>query len=96
MGVGGMVQLFPFSFPCSWPGPQGVNLGAAHSLSLHIQVALPANSTEEVASIKLFITGRRIDIHEEKTVLIRRVNSGTFIQTDKPIYKPGQTGESSS
>ncbi|XP_067387168.1 alpha-2-macroglobulin-like protein 1 [Emydura macquarii macquarii] len=55
------------------------------------QVALPANSTEEVASIKLFITGRRIDIHEEKTVLIRRVNSGTFIQTDKPIYKPGQT-----
>ncbi|CAM4443241.1 unnamed protein product [Caretta caretta] len=55
------------------------------------QVVLPANSTEEVASIKLFITGRRIDVHEEKKVLIRRVNSGTFIQTDKPIYKPGQT-----
>ncbi|XP_025038816.2 alpha-2-macroglobulin-like protein 1 isoform X1 [Pelodiscus sinensis] len=55
------------------------------------QVVLPANSTEEVVSIKLFITGRRIDIHEEKKVLIRRVNSGTFIQTDKPIYKPGQT-----
>ncbi|XP_053874523.1 alpha-2-macroglobulin-like protein 1 [Malaclemys terrapin pileata] len=55
------------------------------------QVVLPANSTEEVARIKLFITGRRIDIHEEKKVLIRRVNSGTFIQTDKPIYKPGQT-----
>ncbi|XP_038270167.2 alpha-2-macroglobulin-like protein 1 [Dermochelys coriacea] len=57
----------------------------------NFQVVLPANSTEEVASIKLFITGRRIDIHEEKKVLIRRVNSGTFIQTDKPIYKPGQT-----
>ncbi|KAH1187408.1 hypothetical protein KIL84_020157 [Mauremys mutica] len=55
------------------------------------QVVLPANSTEEVARIRLFITGRRIDIHEEKKVLIRRVNSGTFIQTDKPIYKPRQT-----
>ncbi|XP_074858444.1 alpha-2-macroglobulin-like protein 1 [Carettochelys insculpta] len=56
----------------------------------NFQVVLPANRTEEVASVKLFITGRRIDIYEEKKVLIHRVNSGTFIQTDKSVYKPGQ------
>ncbi|KYO44645.1 hypothetical protein Y1Q_0010454 [Alligator mississippiensis] len=55
------------------------------------QVSPPAGGTEEVATIKLFITGRRISISEEKKVLIHRLGTGTFIQTDKPIYKPGQT-----
>ncbi|NWR61774.1 A2ML1 protein, partial [Bucorvus abyssinicus] len=54
-------------------------------------VAPPADGTEEIATVKLVITGERIGIEEKKKVLIRKTSSGTFIQTDKPIYHPGQT-----
>ncbi|NXO02969.1 A2ML1 protein, partial [Rhinopomastus cyanomelas] len=54
-------------------------------------VAPPADGTEEIATVKLIITGERISIEEKKKVLIRKTRSGTFIQTDKPIYQPGQT-----
>ncbi|NWX76451.1 A2ML1 protein, partial [Alca torda] len=54
-------------------------------------VAPPAEGTEEIATVKLIITGERVSIKEEKKVLIRKASSGTFIQTDKPFYQPGQT-----
>ncbi|KAM6309768.1 alpha-2-macroglobulin-like protein 1 [Podargus strigoides] len=54
-------------------------------------VAPPANGTEEIATVKLIITGEGVSTEEKKKVLIRKVSSGTFIQTDKPIYQPGQT-----
>ncbi|XP_010179777.1 PREDICTED: alpha-2-macroglobulin-like protein 1 [Mesitornis unicolor] len=54
-------------------------------------VAPPADSTEEIATVKLIITGEGVSIEEKKKVLIRKTSSGTFIQTDKPIYQPGQT-----
>ncbi|XP_066861691.1 alpha-2-macroglobulin-like protein 1 [Anser cygnoides] len=54
-------------------------------------VAPPADGTEEIATVKLLITGQGVSIEEKKKVLIRKASSGTFIQTDKPIYKPGQT-----
>ncbi|NWU67515.1 A2ML1 protein, partial [Pterocles burchelli] len=53
-------------------------------------VARPADGTEEIATVKLIITGEGVSIEEKKKVLIREVSSGTFIQTDKPIYQPGQ------
>ncbi|XP_010075937.1 PREDICTED: alpha-2-macroglobulin-like protein 1 [Pterocles gutturalis] len=53
-------------------------------------VAPPADGTEEIATVKLIITGEGVSIEEKKKVLIREVSSGTFIQTDKPIYQPGQ------
>lgn len=37
--------------------------------------------------------GHYFSASEEKKVLIRRAATGTFIQTDKPIYNPGQRGE---
>lgn len=37
--------------------------------------------------------GHYFSANEEKQVLIRRAGTGTFIQTDKPVYNPGQTGE---
>lgn len=37
--------------------------------------------------------GHYFSASEEKNVLIRRAGTGTFIQMDKPIYNPGQTGE---
>ncbi|NXN90068.1 A2ML1 protein, partial [Bombycilla garrulus] len=54
-------------------------------------VAPPANGTEEVATVKLTITGDGISVEEQKKVLICKARNGTIIQTDKPIYEPGQT-----
>jgi len=62
--------------------------------SFFVQVAPPADGTEEIATVRLIITGQGVNIEEKKNVLIHKANSGTFIQMDKPIYKPGQTGES--
>nr|XP_009685485.1 PREDICTED: alpha-2-macroglobulin-like protein 1 [Struthio camelus australis] len=54
-------------------------------------VAPPANGTEEIATVILTLSGQGVNIEEKKKVLIRKASSGTFIQTDKPIYQPGQT-----
>ncbi|NXE96201.1 A2ML1 protein, partial [Menura novaehollandiae] len=54
-------------------------------------VAPPAEGTEEIATVKLTITGDGVNIEEQKKVLICKARSGTIIQTDKPIYQPGQT-----
>ncbi|XP_033370437.1 alpha-2-macroglobulin-like protein 1 [Parus major] len=54
-------------------------------------VAPPANGTEEVATVKLTITGEGVNVEEQKKVLICKARNGTIIQTDKPIYEPGQT-----
>ncbi|NXE56687.1 A2ML1 protein, partial [Casuarius casuarius] len=54
-------------------------------------VAPPVDGTEEIATVILTITGQEVSIEEKKKVLIRKASSGTFIQTDKPIYQPGQT-----
>ncbi|XP_009706176.1 PREDICTED: alpha-2-macroglobulin-like protein 1 [Cariama cristata] len=54
-------------------------------------VAPPADGAEEIATVKLIITGEGVSTEEKKKVLIRKARSGTFIQTDKPVYQPGQT-----
>ncbi|KAM8912429.1 alpha-2-macroglobulin-like protein 1 [Lycaon pictus] len=50
----------------------------------------PAGGTEEVATVWVSGTGNNISFEEKKTVLIQREGNGIFIQTDKPIYSPGQ------
>ncbi|XP_068873375.1 alpha-2-macroglobulin-like protein 1 [Aphelocoma coerulescens] len=54
-------------------------------------VAPPADGTEEIATVKLTITGDGVNVEEQKKVLICKARNGTIIQTDKPIYEPGQT-----
>ncbi|NXH29308.1 A2ML1 protein, partial [Myiagra hebetior] len=54
-------------------------------------VAPPADGTEEIATVKLTITGDGVNVEERKKVLICKARNGTIIQTDKPIYEPGQT-----
>ncbi|RMC07526.1 hypothetical protein DUI87_17000 [Hirundo rustica rustica] len=55
------------------------------------QVPRPAGS-QEVAAVHLRISnGHYFSASEEKKVLIRRAATGSFIQTDKPVYNPGQT-----
>ncbi|XP_032302767.1 alpha-2-macroglobulin-like protein 1 [Coturnix japonica] len=55
------------------------------------QVPKPAGS-QEVGTVQMHISnGQYFSTKEEKQVLIRRAGTGTFIQIEKPVYKPGQT-----
>uniref|UniRef100_UPI003D2F3166 alpha-2-macroglobulin-like precursor n=1 Tax=Rhinatrema bivittatum TaxID=194408 RepID=UPI003D2F3166 len=54
------------------------------------QVPAPSGGAEEVVNVTVSGCGPDITFQESKGVLVRHVASGTFVQTDKPIYKPGQ------
>lgn len=54
------------------------------------QVPPPEGGMKEVVHIQMFVDETKI---HEKQVLIQSINSGTFVQTDKPIYTPGQLGK---
>ncbi|XP_067835424.1 alpha-2-macroglobulin-like [Heptranchias perlo] len=45
------------------------------------------------ALLKVTVTcpGENVFVNKTKKVILKRYNSLTFVQTDKPIYKPGQT-----
>uniref|UniRef100_A0A2K5PFI2 Alpha-2-macroglobulin like 1 n=1 Tax=Cebus imitator TaxID=2715852 RepID=A0A2K5PFI2_CEBIM len=66
----------------------GLNKRHLHCISF--LVPPPADGTEEVATIRVSGVGNNISFEEKKKVLIQRQGSGTFVQTDKPIYTPGQ------
>nr|XP_035933418.1 alpha-2-macroglobulin-like protein 1 [Halichoerus grypus]XP_035933419.1 alpha-2-macroglobulin-like protein 1 [Halichoerus grypus] len=70
-------------------------LETSESKKRHLQcisflVPPPAGGTEEVATMRVSATGSSISLEEKKKVLIQRQGNGVFIQTDKPIYNPGQ------
>ncbi|XP_039619909.1 alpha-2-macroglobulin-like protein 1 [Polypterus senegalus] len=48
-------------------------------------------SNEFVGHIEVRLSGKSFEVENKKKVLITPIRSMTFIQTDKPIYKPGQT-----
>ncbi|XP_014459063.1 alpha-2-macroglobulin-like protein 1 [Alligator mississippiensis] len=54
-------------------------------------VPAPATGGEEVAHLHVSIEGDSLKFSERKKVLLKALEPGTFVQTDKPIYKPGQT-----
>ncbi|KAM4605890.1 alpha-2-macroglobulin-like protein 1, partial [Discoglossus pictus] len=55
------------------------------------QVLPPSHDQEEVVAIHISLVGPFTQISESKNILIRDMGSNIFIQTDKPIYKKGQT-----
>ncbi|XP_028388838.1 alpha-2-macroglobulin-like protein 1 [Phyllostomus discolor] len=61
-----------------------------HLHCMSFLVPLPAGGTEEVATIRVSGTGNNVSFEEKKSVLIQRQRNGIFVQTDKPIYNPGQ------
>nr|KAF6451459.1 alpha-2-macroglobulin like 1 [Molossus molossus] len=65
-------------------------LGKRHFHCMSFLVPPPVGGTEEVATIRVSGTGNNISFEEKKTVLIQRQKHGIFVQTDKPIYNPGQ------
>ncbi|XP_060736639.1 alpha-2-macroglobulin-like protein 1 [Tachysurus vachellii] len=52
---------------------------------------VPVVHTQSIASISIQIKGIKTLLNEAKTILITPPTQLTLIQTDKPIYKPGQT-----
>ncbi|XP_077026073.1 alpha-2-macroglobulin-like protein 1 isoform X2 [Tamandua tetradactyla] len=61
-----------------------------HLHCISFLVPPPAGGTEEAATIQVSGIGNNISFEEKKKVLIQRQGSGTFVQTDKPVYTPGQ------
>ncbi|XP_045146451.1 alpha-2-macroglobulin-like protein 1 [Echinops telfairi] len=61
-----------------------------HLHCISFLVPPPAGGTEEVATIRVAGVGNNVNFEEKKKVLIQRHGSGTFVQTDKPIYTLGQ------
>ncbi|KAM4034382.1 alpha-2-macroglobulin-like protein 1 [Anomaloglossus baeobatrachus] len=55
------------------------------------QVPPPLNGAEEVATIAVSITSDVLNEGEEKSVIIRPMRNGMFIETDRAIYQPGET-----
>lgn len=59
------------------------------------------NIATSTATVVLSISGRNANldqmappvIEDSKNLTIEKSKRMTFVETDKPIYKPGQTGE---
>lgn len=52
----------------------------------------PRVKSDKVLNFKVEVRGETFLSTEERRVMIKPYSPMTFIQTDKPIYKPGQTG----
>uniref|UniRef100_A0A8C3XEY3 A2ML1 protein n=1 Tax=Cyanoderma ruficeps TaxID=181631 RepID=A0A8C3XEY3_9PASS len=61
---------------------------------LHLNVTFPApapaGGREEIVALHVSIQGDSLNVSESKKVMLRGLNPGIFIQTDKAVYKPGQ------
>lgn len=53
---------------------------------------VPVSKDNEVWQMVVEVQGATFSSREVRKVLIRVYRPITFIQTDKPIYLPGQTG----
>ncbi|NXM78015.1 OVOS protein, partial [Serilophus lunatus] len=52
---------------------------------------VPPATSDPVAFISFSAKGTTVDLDERRSVAIHNVDNALFIQTDKPMYKPGQT-----
>lgn len=95
-GAGGRTLL---PSPCLGEGVPGLRsalgtvLVLTQSLLLPLQAPAPAKGREEIVALHVSIQGDSLNVSESKKVMLRGLNPGIFIQTDKPVYKPGQEGE---
>ncbi|NXA20361.1 A2MG protein, partial [Ibidorhyncha struthersii] len=57
-----------------------------------IPFSLPkSNSQSPITFITVTVKGATLQFRSRKSVLVKNSESLVFVQTDKPIYKPGQT-----
>ncbi|XP_061863712.1 alpha-2-macroglobulin-like protein 1 [Colius striatus] len=55
------------------------------------QVPPPVGNPDEVAFIAITVLKASSELQKKQKVLIKHADKKTFIQTDKPVYRPGQT-----
>ncbi|XP_045443686.1 pregnancy zone protein isoform X1 [Pipistrellus kuhlii] len=68
------------------------DLVAEKDLFRCVSFTLPRiSSSSEVAFFTVHIKGPTQDFRKQRKVLVKNEQSLVFVQTDKPIYKPGQT-----
>uniref|UniRef100_A0A2K6ULX0 PZP alpha-2-macroglobulin like n=1 Tax=Saimiri boliviensis boliviensis TaxID=39432 RepID=A0A2K6ULX0_SAIBB len=68
------------------------DLVAEKGLFQCVSFTLPRISAlSEVAFLSIHIKGPTQDFRKRNTLLVKNAQSLVFVQTDKPIYKPGQT-----
>ncbi|XP_042651121.1 alpha-2-macroglobulin-like isoform X2 [Tyto alba] len=56
-----------------------------------IPFSLPKSNSTSVAFLTVMVKGPTLQFRSRKLVLVQNSESLVFVQTDKPIYKPGQT-----
>ncbi|XP_059686166.1 alpha-2-macroglobulin-like protein 1 [Gavia stellata] len=59
-------------------------------LNITFPAPAPAKGKEEIADLHISIQGDSLDVSKKKKVMLRALEPGIFIQTDKAVYKPGQ------
>ncbi|NXX16988.1 A2ML1 protein, partial [Podargus strigoides] len=62
-------------------------------LNITFPAPAPAKGKEEIVDLHVSIQGDSLDVSKKKKVMLRALEPGIFIQTDKAVYKPGQEGE---
>ncbi|XP_075699321.1 alpha-2-macroglobulin-like protein 1 [Rhinoderma darwinii] len=58
---------------------------------IKFQTPPPEGGREEVMTVYISLVGPSTQMSDSKKILARGVGPATLIQTDKPMYKPGQT-----
>ncbi|CAM5081937.1 unnamed protein product [Eretmochelys imbricata] len=56
-----------------------------------IPFTLPKSNSSAAAFLTVLVKGPTLEFRSQKSVLVKNSKSLVFVQTDKPIYKPGQT-----
>ncbi|XP_068852578.1 alpha-2-macroglobulin-like protein 1 [Aphelocoma coerulescens] len=59
-------------------------------LNVTFPAPAPATGKEEIVELHVSIQGDSLNVSESKKVMLRALEPGIFIQTDKAVYKPGQ------
>ncbi|NXO19391.1 A2ML1 protein, partial [Oriolus oriolus] len=59
-------------------------------LNVTFPAPAPAEGKEEIVELHVSIQGDSLNVSESKKVMLRAMQPGIFIQTDKAVYKPGQ------
>ncbi|NXA74128.1 A2ML1 protein, partial [Thryothorus ludovicianus] len=59
-------------------------------LNVTFSAPAPTKGKEEIVALHVSIQGDSLNVSESKKVMLRALDPGIFIQTDKAVYKPGQ------